>query len=122
MADARGADFRLANRVFDEISASQFQGIGVKPHNRGVKIPSDAGYIKADTSISPRLRSISASSCNVTDIGEESAGQVAIVRHDRVHARFLSGGQRHNGITGAYNTARNAPGKAAKICIGRMTL
>ena len=35
-----------------------------------------------------------------------------------MHARFLSGGQRHNGIAGAYNTARNAPGKAAKICIG----
>src|SRR6267378_7725748 len=118
MADARGADFRLANRVFDEIGAPQFQRIGVKPHNRGVKIPSDAGYIKGGHQhiATAEVDLLFKTQCHRHR--RVSAGQLAIECHNRLHARLLPGRERHNGIAGAYNAARNAPSKPAKVCIG----
>src|SRR5882762_3229596 len=114
MADVERPDFCLANGVFDEISAAQFEGGTVKPDNAGLEFARYGGQMAwrhqhvapAEVDLLIQLQ------CHGHWRGR--MGKLAIVGHDGAHARFSSRGKCNDGIAGMNDPARDAAGEAAK--------
>jgi len=121
------SDFRLANRVFDEIwCAPPFQReIRMEPHKPvAVKIPSDVGRTsRADTSYRHGLRGRISSSRRKRHRhrGSKSAGHTRrryVTSRSSARAFFVPEGSATTESPGRTTRARNAPEKLAEFASG----
>src|SRR6267378_3395782 len=118
MADAERPDFCLANGVFDEISAAQYEGGTVKPGNAGVEFARHVWQLAwRHQHVAPaQIDLLIQLQCHGHRGGR--LGKFAIVGHDGAHARFSSRGKGNDGIAGMNNSACDAAGEAAKRGVG----
>src|SRR5713226_7612392 len=100
MANVQRPDFCLANGMFDEIGAPQFEGRAVKPDNPGMEFTGDSWQmIRRYQHVAPAEVDLLIQLQRHRH-GGASPRKFPIVSHDGAHSCFLPRGKRYNSIAG----------------------